>query len=166
VGANTVILDNPKLNVRHWSGRNPIRVAIDRYGVITTDSHLFDGSVQTIIYTGRKPLAYDDDANRNSNVELFRVAKLKSIIRSLYYNKGINSILVEGGAQLLNSFIEQDLWDEAQVEISPIEIKDGVPAPIIPKIPVEEKEVQGHRIITLKNEHWLIKPKKKLNFEQ
>ena len=166
VGANTVVLDNPKLNVRHWSGRNPIRVAIDRYGVITTDSHLFDGSVQTIIYTGRKPLAYDDDTNRNSNVELFRVAKLKSIIRSLYYNKNISSILVEGGAQLLNSFIEQNLWDEAQVEISPIEIKDGVPAPIIPKIPVEEKEMQGHRIITLKNEHWLIKPKKKLNFEQ
>jgi len=151
VGANTVVLDNPKLNVRHWSGRNPIRVAIDRYGKIPADSHLFDGSVQTIIYSGTKNESLGNKFKKNPNIEIIRLAKLEFILYNLY-SQNINSVLVEGGAQMLNSFIEQNLWDEAQVEISPIEIKSGVSAPMIPKFPVEEKEVQGHRILRFKNE--------------
>jgi len=59
--------------------------------------------------------------------------------------------LVEGGAQLLNGFIEQNLWDEARVEISPTEIKSGVCAPIIRQISTEEKVFQRHRIVYYEN---------------
>lgn len=147
VGTNTAVLDNPKLTVRHWSGRNPIRIAIDRSGRIPADSHLFDGSVRTIIYT-------EKFSENKENLEFVRLNFDHNIIKNILqniYEHNINSVLVEGGAQLISSFIEQNLWDEARVEISPIEIKNGIPAPIIAQIPTKEKEVQGHRILKMKN---------------
>ena len=147
VGTNTAVLDNSRLSVRHWSGRNPIRIAIDRNGRIPRNSHLFDRSTRTIIFT--------EKALENSeNLEFIRLSFdddfLKNLIQNIY-NRNINSVLVEGGAQLLNSFIKQNLWDEARVEISPAEIKNGVRAPIIPQIPAEEKIIQGHRIVCYRN---------------
>jgi len=147
VGTNTAVLDSPRLNVRHWSGRNPIRIAIDRNGRISENSYLFDGSVQTIIFT-------EKSLESRENLEFVRADFdgdfLKNLIQNIY-ERNINSVLVEGGAQLLNSFIEQNLWDEARVEISPEEIKNGISAPIIPKIAAEEKVFQGHRILFFEN---------------
>jgi len=147
VGTNTAVLDNPKLTIRHWSGRNPIRIAIDRNGRISENSHLFDGSVQTIIFT-------EKSLENRENLEFIRMDFdeyfLKNMLKNIY-ERNINSILVEGGAQLLNGFIEQNLWDEARVEISPIEIKNGVCAPIIRQISAEEKVFQEHRIVYYRN---------------
>lgn len=149
VSTNTVLLDNPSLTVRFWSGKNPIRMAIDRRGLIPENFHLLDGSVPTLIFTENERLGFH-------NVEFIRtecdIQHLKSILQKIY-EKNIHSVLVEGGAKLLNSFIQAGFWDEANVEISPNEIREGVPAPELPVRPVRADYYNDHQWLFYKNRH-------------
>ena len=96
VGTRTVLLDNPRLLTTHWSGRNPIRVTLDRHGVLSPDSKIFSDESETIVYRENTDWAFilDDLAKRN-----------------------IHSVLVEGGARLLNTIIESGVYDEVHVEV-------------------------------------------------
>ncbi|NCC10079.1 MAG: bifunctional diaminohydroxyphosphoribosylaminopyrimidine deaminase/5-amino-6-(5-phosphoribosylamino)uracil reductase RibD [Bacteroidia bacterium] len=126
VGTRTALLDNPTLNVRHWAGQNPIRVVIDHSLTLPQSLHLFDGSIPTLVFTTR------EHPNRQ-NVTYYKINKeegLKQIMTQLYELK-IQSLLVEGGSVLHQSFLDADLWDEAFVEICPIKLHDGVKAPSI-----------------------------------
>ena len=147
VGANTVLLDNPSLTVRDWSGKSPIRIAIDRLGRIPTNFHLFDGSIPTLVFTEK----YQESIH---NLEFVNVVYdehvLKNILK-IVFDHNINSVMVEGGASILNSFIEAGLWDEANIEISPILIGDGVKAPTINKLPSSIKIFDGHEWLFLEN---------------
>jgi diaminohydroxyphosphoribosylaminopyrimidine deaminase/5-amino-6-(5-phosphoribosylamino)uracil reductase len=147
VGINTVLLDNPSLTVRHWSGKSPIRIAIDRQGLIPSDYNLMDGSALTIIFT-------EIEKQNQKNVEFvkinFETNILPAILRKLY-ERNIHSVLVEGGAQLLNSFIQLGWWDEANVEISPQTIVDGVLAPAFLFQPIRRKSYDDHEWLLFKN---------------
>ena len=128
VGTRTVLLDNPRLLNTHWEGRNPIRVTLDRHGVIPPDARIFSDKTETIVYRERTdwPFVLHDLAQRN-----------------------IHSILVEGGATLLNHILETDLWDEIHVEVAPeLTIGEGVQAPKI-ALPDTFETVDGHRMYTL-----------------
>ena len=125
VGTNTAILDNPQLTVRHWSGKNPLRVVIDRKGIIPPTSHLLDRTTPTLIYTDELHAPISD---------LYRVIPshpdfLSHLLNDLYQQK-ILSLIVEGGSLLLTSFLQSGLWDETQVEVSPLLLKEGVQAPV------------------------------------
>jgi diaminohydroxyphosphoribosylaminopyrimidine deaminase/5-amino-6-(5-phosphoribosylamino)uracil reductase len=140
VSTITVLLDNPSLTVRNWSGKSPIRIAIDRLGRIPAHYHLLDGSLPTIIFTElEKP--------KRKNLEFITIEFddncLTTILQKIY-ERGINSVLVEGGAKLLNSFIKSGLWDEANIEVSPQQISDGVTAPLLPLLPISRKNFEGH----------------------
>ena len=100
VGTNTVLTDNPKLTVTHWTGRNPIRVTVDRHNVIPADANIFNDAAETIIYRERTDWPY---------------------ILSDLASRGIHSIMVEGGPTLLEHILASDLWDEVHVEIGPAE---------------------------------------------
>lgn len=148
IGTNTALLDNPSLTLRNWHGKNPIRIAIDRNGRLPDNSLLFDGSVPTIIYT-------EKTMENRKNLEFIRIKFDENVLSNIIhdiYEHNIHSVLVEGGAQLLNSFMLQNLWDEAKVEIAPFEIGNGVTAPVISRIPTGEKEYQGHRVCFYRNE--------------
>lgn len=147
VGANTVLLDNPSLTVRNWSGRSPIRIAIDRQGRIPEDYNLFDGTVPTIIFSEK---FHDNEHNLEFVKMTFDEHCLKNILRNIY-DRNIQSVLVEGGASILNSFIEAGLWDEANIEVSPLEIKEGVKAPVLNKLPVARKVFEGHEWLLFEN---------------
>ncbi|MDD3079611.1 MAG: bifunctional diaminohydroxyphosphoribosylaminopyrimidine deaminase/5-amino-6-(5-phosphoribosylamino)uracil reductase RibD [Paludibacter sp.] len=125
VSTNTVVLDNPSLTVRNWSGRDPIRVTIDRTGKIPVSHNLKNGLIPTLIFT-------EEEKESNKNVEYIKINFdancLKTILNELF-KRNINSVLVEGGAKILNSFIQQGLWDEANVEISEQIVCEGVKAP-------------------------------------
>ena len=108
VGTRTVLLDNPRLLTTHWSGRNPIRITLDRHGVIPTDSKLFSKDAHTIVYR----------ENTDWQFVLEDLAK-----------KNIHSILVEGGATLLNHIIQSGIYDEVHVEVGNEYIGNGVAAP-------------------------------------
>lgn len=127
VGSNTVVTDNPTLTVRNWVGRNPIRVVIDRQGIIPKDSKLLNDGGKTIVFSIVK-------AGIECNVEYILINNnadiLENILKKLY-RRNITSLMVEGGALLLKSFIDNCLWDEARIEKSNIAIGRGICAPNI-----------------------------------
>ena len=127
VSTNTVLLDNPSLTARYWTGKTPIRVAIDRNGVIPENFNLKDQKVKTIIFTCK-------DSESKPNLEYMKIGEdrnnLPFILQKLY-EQNIHSVLVEGGAMLLSGFIQAGLWDECNIEISPTEIGEGVRAPLL-----------------------------------
>lgn len=141
VSTNTVILDNPSLTVRNWSGRNPIRIALDRRGVIPENYNILNGKSHTLIFTQNpKPSSH----NLEYIYHDFENQTLREILNELY-NRGIHSVLVEGGAKILTSFIEAGLWDEANIEISKQVLNEGVKAPIISTFPAENLKFEGHK---------------------
>lgn len=125
VGTRTAELDNPSLNVRNWYGRPPVRLVIDRKLSLPATLHLFDGSVPTLVFTERSH-------NPLPNVEYLPINFEQDIlpqIMQVLYERNLQSLLVEGGSTLLQSFIDANLWDEAFVEESPIHLISGVNAP-------------------------------------
>lgn len=143
VGTRTALLDNPSLTVRDWSGKSPVRVVVDRNLVLPEDLKLFDGTVPTILFTAQK------GENRH-NLECVTLDFTQSIlpqIMATLHAKGIQSLLVEGGTRLLQSFIDEDLWDEAFVEIAPVVLGSGVEAPLISdSMLVESRMISAHTI--------------------
>ncbi len=125
-GTNTAILDNPKLTARKWYGKNPTRIVIDRNGKLNAQAAMFNEEAPTIVFTEI------DYPIRKKGVEAIRIdfnGETNRQILDCLYEKGIYSILVEGGAQLLSSFIELNLWDEAFVEIAEKQLHHGIEAP-------------------------------------
>ena len=125
VGTRTAELDNPSLNVRNWYGRPPVRLVIDRKLSLPATLHLFDGSVPTLVFTERSH-------NPLPNVEYLPINFEQDIlpqIMQVLYERNLQSLLVEGGSTLLQSFIDANRWDEAFVEESPIHLISGVNAP-------------------------------------
>jgi len=147
VGANTVLLDNPSLTVRNWSGKSPIRIAIDRQGRIPALFNILDGAVPTIVFT-------ETEQVNSPNVEFVKIEKdgpfPQNIIYKIYEHH-IHSVLIEGGAGILNSFIEAGLWDEANVEVSPQQIHEGVKAPVLNIQPIHRSVIEGHDWLFFRN---------------
>ena len=116
VGYNTVVNDNPRLNVRHWKGNNPVRIVIDPNNELNKDHNVFNSDSKTI-QISRK--------NININNPL-----AKEVIKVLYQNK-IQSVIVEGGKKTLESFINTKLWDEARVFTNNRMLGEGISSPKI-----------------------------------
>ncbi len=140
VGTHTARLDNPSLNVRHWSGKSPVRIVLDKEQSLPASLHLFDGSVPTLVFTEtpHKPLP---------NVEYLSIDyqrdALPQIMETLY-KRGLQSLLVEGGSILLQSFIDAGMWDEIFVEEAPSLLHSGVKSPeISDKIPYVTEQSFG-----------------------
>lgn len=128
VGTRTAWLDNPQLNVRHWEGRSPVRAVIDRRLDIPLSHHIFDGTVPTLVFTEKK-------VNWTiPNVAFITLEEGEAVIPQILtvlYRMNKLVLLVEGGTQLLESFLAAGLWDEIQVEQSPVYLRKGVPAPCL-----------------------------------
>jgi diaminohydroxyphosphoribosylaminopyrimidine deaminase/5-amino-6-(5-phosphoribosylamino)uracil reductase len=125
VGTNTAIDDNPQLTVRAWSGNNPLRIVLDRELRIPETAHLLDGSTPTLVFTSKwkkssSMLRYETiDFSKNTCTQLLdQLAAMN-----------VQSVLVEGGKQLLDSFLREGLWDEARVFIANLQLGDGLMAP-------------------------------------
>lgn len=146
VGTNTAVTDNPQLNVRLAEGNNPLRIVPDRTLRLPDSLRLFDGASPTIIFTERQ----DGKGNAEYQVVKFDEDILSTILARLS-ERNVISLLVEGGAQLLGSFIRSNLWDEARVVISPDKLSSGIRAPSIPMNPVSEERAGNDRIITFRN---------------
>ena len=137
VGTNTAILDNPKLTSRMWYGDNPTRIVIDIQNRLPHNLSLFDGTVPTIIFTEKTPKGITA-LNSLKFIEIdFSEDTISQILNHLYIEK-IYSVLIEGGSKLLSSFIQNNMWDEAYIEVAALELKSGVKAP---KIKGEEIEI-------------------------
>lgn len=130
VGKRTAQVDNPQLTVRHWTGRNPKRVVLDRENNLSRELHLFDNSAETIVLS-------QADGPADILVQL--------------YPLGVMSLMVEGGAQVLASFIEANLWDEARVIISSGTLNEGIKAPVLTKAVRHSQALDSDRILLFTN---------------
>lgn len=126
VGPNTALHDNPSLTTRLWKGNSPVRLVIDLQLKLPMSLHLFDGAVKTIVFNQVKH-------EEKNSVTFYRLASGEDIIAGLLnalYELKIQSVMVEGGAKLLQSFIDQNYWDEARVITNEqLMIDGGVEAP-------------------------------------
>jgi len=126
VGTRTAAHDNPQLNVREWSGRNPVRIVIDRFLRLPENLLLWDGSQRTLCYNVLK----HEDRGVVHFVRLDEADFTHQLIADLH-KQNIQSVMIEGGALTLNLFITAGLWDEARIFHSSRSLGAGIAAPII-----------------------------------
>ena len=128
VGTNTALNDNPKLNVREVTGKNPIRIVLDLNLRLPKHLHLFDQKIPTLVFNTH-------ENKKENNIEWIKVEQeniLQQLIKELY-QRDIQSVIIEGGAHLLNTFISQNLWDEARVFTGIKRFNKGLKAPLLNK---------------------------------
>ncbi|WOD43661.1 bifunctional diaminohydroxyphosphoribosylaminopyrimidine deaminase/5-amino-6-(5-phosphoribosylamino)uracil reductase RibD [Hwangdonia lutea] len=146
VGTNTVIQDNPSLTTRDWKGQNLTRVVIDRDNKLSKDYAVFNDDAETIIISSKTK----DHSPKENNLNLKHIDwSLKSSIArqicDVLFQKNINSVIIEGGAKTLQTFIDENLWNEARVFTGNTLFKDGVKAPHFSgKLVSEEKIMTDH----------------------
>ena len=126
-GAGTMRSDNPRLNVRFWHGKNPLRIILSSSGSISRDSSVFSNNGTNVVFTH----SIDADLPNTEKVKLNgKENPVFQIIEHLY-NTGIQSLIVEGGASVMSLFISSGLWDEARVFTGMQNFKSGVKAPSV-----------------------------------
>jgi diaminohydroxyphosphoribosylaminopyrimidine deaminase/5-amino-6-(5-phosphoribosylamino)uracil reductase len=145
VGKRTVICDNPNLNTREWSGKNPVRIVIDQKLQIDSSNKVYNEDAKTIIFNEVKTTV-----NRNIHfihMEDMRYYLPQKIAFQLYL-MDLQSVIIEGGSKILNQFIEAGLWDEARVFHSAANWNEGMLAP----------QVKGHltEVVPLNQDKLLI----------
>lgn len=126
VGPRTALIDNPALTTRLWTGLDPIRLVIDKKLELPPDLRLLDGKAKTIVFNTIRH-------NPGANPGYYQIAEDSSLIHQLLialHELKIQSVMVEGGARLLQSFIDEDAWDEARIIINnDLDLPAGLPAP-------------------------------------
>lgn len=125
VGTHTALKDNPSLTVREWSGNHPLRLVLDRRGILPPDCALLDRSTETIVFT-------EQERESQPNLTYVRIhfgEGMLAEINDLLVRRGIQSLLVEGGKSLLESYMHEGLWDEARVYVGNKRFGSGVRAP-------------------------------------
>jgi diaminohydroxyphosphoribosylaminopyrimidine deaminase / 5-amino-6-(5-phosphoribosylamino)uracil reductase len=129
VGTVTALKDNPRLNVRDWTGPLPVRIVLDENLNLSQSLSLFDDSQKTLVFNNIR-----EDQKGNTHWVKINFASPLLLQEILEYLKGlgIQSLIVEGGQKLLQAFIETDLWDEARIFQGNKFFWKGVKAPEIP----------------------------------
>jgi diaminohydroxyphosphoribosylaminopyrimidine deaminase/5-amino-6-(5-phosphoribosylamino)uracil reductase len=148
VGKNTARNDNPSLTTRLVSGKSPTRLIIDFDASLPDNLIIFNGQTPTIVFTSKtKP--------NKTNLTYVKVQNRKSIISEILnycFNNNIQTLMVEGGAQTLNLFIENNLWDEAHVFIGEKTFGTGIKAPQITKVKPKIFSFFNDKLLLYKNE--------------
>lgn len=128
VGKNTALIDNPALNTRAWPGKNPIRIVIDQHLAIALSHQLYNEEAKTIIFNELKTEVKD-------NIHYVQMEDMQYYlpqkIAFQLYLMDIQSVIIEGGLQILDQFIKANLWDEARVFTSSTTWNEGIKAPVL-----------------------------------
>ena len=139
VGTNTALFDDPELTTRLWPGKNPIRIVVDMDLRLPKSLKLFNSKIATIVFnTKQHSLPFEKiPAERLSEIDVgyYQVTEDVSLVHQMMnalYRMNIQSVLVEGGAYLLQSFIDEGIWDEARIICNEqMTIGNGLSAPIL-----------------------------------
>ncbi|HSN48694.1 MAG TPA: bifunctional diaminohydroxyphosphoribosylaminopyrimidine deaminase/5-amino-6-(5-phosphoribosylamino)uracil reductase RibD [Flavobacterium sp.] len=148
VGTQTVIDDNPKLDVRDWKGNNPIRIVLDQNNRIPKDSHIFNNQATTIVFSKSNASI----PKESSNFEVIDFGKdIAQQIVQILYKYQVQSVIIEGGRQTLQTFIDENLWDEARIFIGNVIFEEGTKAPIIALKNIEKHAIDKDLLIISRN---------------
>ena len=145
VGKHTVIHDDPSLTVRDWSGTNPLRIVLDRQAELKGPLALFDDSARTLIFN----LIKHETVGSAEWVKLEESGFLQQALQVLL-KRGVGSLIIEGGAKVLASFIDAELWDEARIFAADQVFETGIEAPQIDGALIEELEIEQDRLRIMK----------------
>ena len=136
VGRKTVVADNPFLTVRKSKGKNPKRIIIDKELLLDIKSNVFDDQADTIVFNNIKSATIDKTTYLKADFN-----NLNEDILNQLYNRNILSLIVEGGAITINSFIATNLYDEIRVFTADKFLKNGVNSPELPDINLIETSI-------------------------
>lgn len=157
VGKNTVLKDNPELTVRMVKGKNPIRLILDTKLSLSPDYKVFevDETKQTIIFCGEEAPKDKERIFIERGVEVIRLpcgedgeVQLRALL-SFCQERGITSILVEGGGKVHGSFLKEELYDEVFFMYGPLILGDPLGIPSIQAKPLKGLE-EAVRIFQIK----------------
>ena len=146
VGKNTAKYDDPTLNVRSWSGKDPLRLVIDLNLELDQNLKLFDRSIPTVVYNSLR-------SEEQDNLIFAKVDSLiliEEILTDLHQRK-IQSVIIEGGSAILKSFIDSGYWDEARIFTSQTEFGLGIVAPSVSGTSVSKEEISEDVLEVIKN---------------
>ena len=136
VGRKTVVSDNPSLTVRMSDGKNPLRIVIDKELKLNEKSNVFDDQAETLVFNNIKSTIVDKTTYLKADFN-----NLNQDILNQLYNRDILSLIIEGGAITINSFIEKNLYDEIRVFTTDKILKKGVNSPELPDINLIETSI-------------------------
>ncbi|HLG33644.1 MAG TPA: bifunctional diaminohydroxyphosphoribosylaminopyrimidine deaminase/5-amino-6-(5-phosphoribosylamino)uracil reductase RibD [Bacteroidia bacterium] len=146
IGTNTAITDDPLLTTRFWSGKNPVRIVIDRKLRLPDSLNIFNDAAPTIVFNELKNEMKD-------NLKYLKIDftyPLEEMLHVLYIEE-IQSVIIEGGVKLLNSFIKKNLWDEARVFTADKFFIKGIKAPVIPLDAVAKENIDRDELLIFRN---------------
>lgn len=149
VGTNTARIDNPELTNRLYFGKSPLRIVIDKHLQLPDNLHVFDQKHPTLVVTSKVQSAI---AHLSYLTVPFDANFLTTMLQHLYEKK-IAILLVEGGATLLQNFIQNNLWDEARVLIGNTSLEGGIQAPFISGEITQQYSLSTDKIICYRNVH-------------
>ena len=147
IGTNTALNDNPQLNVREWTGKNPIRIVLDLKLRLPEGLHLFDKTISTLVFN------YQEE-KIEKNLEHIKLDASKNLISQCLeklHDRNIQSVIIEGGTMLLQSFINESVWDEARVFIGDKFFEKGLKAPNINLLPSSTEKISDDVLLIYKN---------------
>ncbi len=149
IGTNTALIDDPNLNVREWFGSSPVKIVIDKNLKLPSYLNIFNGINQTIVLTTK-------DKSSDNNVKYLQLNENNFTVDSMLkvlHEQNIQSVLVEGGAKLIQTFIDAGCWDEARIITGNIFLKDGVPSPHLDLSPASNQNSLDDVIHFYKNKN-------------
>ena len=143
VGAATARIDDPSLTTRYWPGKSPLRVVLSRQLSIPDNLKLLNDGMPTIIYNSKK----------NETRGAVEYVKMDTSDPQMWltdlYRRGITSVMVEGGTDVLQQMIDAGAWDEARIEVSPRRVGQGTAAPSIKGSVRKQYLIDGNQITYL-----------------
>jgi diaminohydroxyphosphoribosylaminopyrimidine deaminase/5-amino-6-(5-phosphoribosylamino)uracil reductase len=146
IGTETALTDNPLLTLRHFPGKQPVRIVMDKYLRLPKTLTIFNDFLPTWIVNEQSDV-------KNQHTELIQVENsrnLDEVLKTLFKH-GISYLYVEGGAKLLNAFILNNLWHEARIIQTPVSLHEGIRAPFISGHLQHVIHVASDKVFFLKN---------------
>lgn len=143
IGKQTAVIDNPQLTSRLWPGKNPVRLVIDKNLQIPASNNIFNNEAKTIIFNEVKTDVVDNIHYIQMEDMHFYLAQK---VAFQLYLMDIQSVIIEGGANILNQFLNAGLWDEARIFSSSNSWNDGVPSPIIKGDLIEQIQIENDKL--------------------
>jgi diaminohydroxyphosphoribosylaminopyrimidine deaminase/5-amino-6-(5-phosphoribosylamino)uracil reductase len=127
VGAATIRADNPRLNVREWRGNDPLKLILSSSDALNYELAVYGPEGGVVVFTHN----IDSEISKTNRVKLNKDEPSSAQIASYLFESGIQSLLIEGGARVLNHFLSTGLWDEARIFTGNYRFNVGVKAPLI-----------------------------------
>lgn len=136
VGTNTALMDDPSLTNRLWTGGSPLRLVVDLDLSLPSSLKIFnDQEAYTLVFNTRQHQVDQEEFQQQKGIGFYQVTPDVSLVQQIthaLYQMKIQSVLVEGGARLIQSFIDEEMWDEARVITNrQLHVEHGLPGPVL-----------------------------------